>query len=132
MLCYGRRVSVRRLEKFFDPDCCNDTPREGRCEHDLQRAAEASGFKLDHVIAREPGELYELLRPIHGPVLACVDHFSHWITVAKMTARHVWILDSARGDKILQRLTWRGFCRRAIWGLPDETVFHLYPLVERS
>lgn len=135
MLWYGRKVNIRRLEKLsFLPGCCEkEVPRDGRCEHGLAQAAKAVGFKLDHVLARHESEVYEILRPIDAPVLVSIDHFSHWITtIPRVTSRHIWVCDSERGGKpILQRQTWREFCRSATYGLSDEITFYLYPLLER-
>lgn len=130
MLLHHYLADTRELADLSLTKCCLKGPRYGRCEHGLERAARAHGFALKHHIARDAGEAYFYLREtLPTPVLLCVDHAQHWITVTRATKRHVWILDPARDEELHQRLTQRGLLRRLVYGLPDETSFHLYPLV---
>ncbi len=124
ILCYGDRANIRELARLAG------TTREGTDEVQLSQAARELGFRLGHELCRTPAETYERLRHLlreRVPVIVCVDSLSHWVTVVRSTARHVWVADTD-ADEVLSRVTWRAFLRRAAYGLPDEMRFDLYPL----
>src|SRR6266850_5885935 len=125
--CYGERPDPRRVERAGGPECCNEGPKGGQCEHQLERAAKEFGFQLDHWIAQTPVEFYKTVRGFlddRVPVLLCIEHYSHWVAVVWGNSRHAWVSDPARdGTDPIQRVTWPALARRATFGLPGEERF---------
>lgn len=131
--CPAPAVDIRQLAELSLTTCCEKgKERDGRCEHGLQNAAKELDFRLDHVWHSTPTAAYRAIREyLHeSPVLVCVDHSNHWLTIVRATARHAFIVDSSRGGDLHQRLTWRLMLTRLAYGLPGSMEFHLYPLVQ--
>ena len=125
--CYGVRASVRRLAEL-----AGTTPEAGTDEQGLAFAAQAYGFKLQHVSRNAAPIARAALLATVGPVICTVDRLEHWITVVASTARAVHYLDSEGVDpkQVNRRVPWREFLRRAVdWYPPNEPRFDLYPLV---
>lgn len=126
LLCYGQRVSVRRIAALAG------TNYDGTSNTELDTAANALGFKLEWVRYDTAPMYREALRNLsHAriPAIVAVDRLEHWVTAVHATSRHVWICDSSHPGPVLQRLTWRAFLQRAsIWMAPKEVYFDLYPV----
>jgi len=133
LCCYGVVVPIRKLLALSEASncACEGSPRDGRCEHQLQRVAGELGFQLEHWVSEAPADLYVTLRRFlseNVPVLACVEHGAHWVCVVHGTTRHVKLCDSGRDqEEVLQRWTWRRLAVALAYGLPAR--FDLYPLV---
>ncbi len=130
LLCHGAAHSIRDLALL-----AGTTP-EGTDDAQMADAARELGYRLDHILVREPDAAYKTIRELldaQTPVILCVDHYSHWVCAVKATSRHLWLADSALDGSPppLVRLTWRAALQRLIYGLPDELRFDLYPLMVR-
>ncbi len=131
--CYGELAQPRELLALSEfANCeCEGAPKDGRCEHQLQRTAAELGFRLEHWVSDSPADLYTTLRRFltdRAPVLVCVEHGAHWVCAVRATSRNVWIADSSRDqEEVLQRWTWRELAVALAYGLPAR--FDLYPLM---
>lgn len=127
MSAYNYAPTIRGLASS-----AGTTPEDGTDVPGLRRAAVEHGFWLGELRARTAAEAFDIVLPLarqRVPVLACVDHYQHWVVLMRGNSRHVWVADSARdGDEVLRRRTWRQFLSRVAFGLEDEARCFLYPL----
>jgi hypothetical protein len=115
-----------------------DTTSAGTDETQLARAAAHFGCALPTLSVGDPGAarraLTHELAEGH-PVLACVDQWSHWITIASQEGDTLVVADSAEPD-VFRLMDWGELERR--WGLHtndsgrEQCLFDLNPLIPRG
>ncbi len=114
------------------------TTTAGTDEVQLARAAAHFGCELPTVSVTEPQAARDALaRALAGgrPVLACVDHWTHWITIASREGDTFVVADSAE-PQVFRVVEWDELERR--WGLRtrdalgERCLFDLNPLTPRG
>ena len=114
------------------------TTTAGTDETQLARAAAHYGCELPTVRAADPDAARRALAlelSAGRPVLACVDQWSHWITIGSQDGETFVVADSAESD-VLRLMEWDELRRR--WGLhtreagPEQYLFDLNPLRPRG
>ena len=114
------------------------TTTAGTDEVQLARAAAHYGCGLPTVSVTEPRAAREALTHALDsgcPALACVDHWSHWITIGSQEGDTFVVADSAEPE-VLRLMEWDELQRR--WGLHtrdasgERCLFDLNPLKPRG
>jgi hypothetical protein len=114
------------------------TTTAGTDETQPARAATHYGCELPTVRATDPDAArHALTRELAEgrPVLACVDQWSHWITIGSREGETFVVADSAESD-VLRLMEWDELQQR--WGLHtreagrEQCLFDLNPLIPRG
>lgn len=114
------------------------TTTAGTDETQLARAAAHYGCELPTVRVADPESARRALAREHAegrPVLACIDQWSHWITIGSQEGEAYVVADSAEPD-VLRLMEWDELRRR--WGLHtreaghEQCLFDLNPLRPRG
>lgn len=109
--CWGVPVSQTRAAKLAG------TTEEGSDHHDLIRALDALGFAVDELDdethKRTARQWLERLAGVL-PLLLCVDHWGHWVTVVGRCGPRVLVADGfgARGPEVVRPVTIARLMRR--------------------
>lgn len=87
--------AIRRL--------CHSSPEDGTDEVEIQRALLACGASVDEFSTTNRVEALRWLLDtlvLRGPVVACVDNESHWITVVGYVGGSYVVFDPALGEGV--------------------------------